>query len=274
MAGVLFCGRFRLDLSTPKIMAILNVTPDSFSGDGLLKQRDDILRRAERAVQDGAHVLDLGGESSRPGAVAVSEAEELDRVIPIIEALAGWGVPLSVDTVKPAVMTAAIGAGADMINDINALRMPGALAAVASSGAAVCLMHMQGAPRTMQDAPHYEDVVAEVEAALVERMDAVCASGVLRERILIDPGFGFGKTLAHNLSLFRALPQFAALAPVLVGVSRKSMLGALTGQPVEARLVASAVAAALAVQSGAVCVRVHDVAATRDALAVLDAVMA
>ncbi|TVO69310.1 dihydropteroate synthase [Denitromonas ohlonensis] len=274
MAGVLICGRFRLDLSTPKIMAILNVTPDSFSGDGLLKQRDDILRRAERAVQDGAHVLDLGGESSRPGAAAVSEAEELDRVIPIVEALAGWGVPLSVDTVKPAVMTAAIGAGADMINDINALRTPGALAAVAASGAAVCLMHMQGAPRTMQDAPHYDDVVAEVEAALVERMDAVCASGVVRERILIDPGFGFGKTLAHNLGLFRALPQFAALAPVLVGVSRKSMLGALTGQPVEARLVASAVAAALAVQSGAVCVRVHDVAATRDALAVLDAVMA
>jgi dihydropteroate synthase len=272
MAGILSCGRFRLDLTTPKIMAILNVTPDSFSGDGLLKRRDDILRRAERAVEEGAHLLDLGGESSRPGAESVSESEELDRVIPIVETLAGWDIPLSVDTVKPAVMTAAIGAGAAMINDINALRMPGALAAVAASEVAVCLMHMQGAPRTMQAAPHYDDVVTEVKVALTERVDAACASGVARERILIDPGFGFGKTLAHNLALFRALPQLSSLAPVLAGVSRKSMLGAITGQPVEGRVVASAVAAALAVQLGAVCVRVHDVAATRDALAVLDAV--
>ncbi len=273
MTGVLSCGRFQLDLATPKIMAILNLTPDSFSGDGMLKQRDEILRRAEQAVKEGAHLLDLGGESSRPGADSVSEAEELDRVIPIVEALAGWEIPVSVDTVKPAVMSAAIGAGAAMINDINALRMPGALAALAASDAAVCLMHMQGEPRTMQAAPHYDNVVAEVEAALAARIDAVCAAGVARERILIDPGFGFGKTQDHNWTLFRALPKFAALAPVLVGVSRKSMLGAVTGQPVEARLVASAVAAALAVRSGAVCVRVHDVAATRDALAVLDATM-
>lgn len=268
---VLSCGRFRLDLSTPRIMAILNVTPDSFSGDGLLKQRDAVLRRAEAAVSEGAHVLDLGGESSRPGAEPVSEAEELDRVIPVVEALAGWEVPVSVDTVKPAVMAAAVAAGAAMVNDINALRAPGALAAVANSDAAVCLMHMQGAPRTMQAAPSYDDVVAEVQAALAERVAAVRAAGVSPDRILIDPGFGFGKMLAHNVALFRAMPALATLAPVLAGVSRKSMLGALTGQPVEARLVASAVAAALAVQAGACCVRVHDVAATRDALAVLAA---
>ncbi|MBT0963802.1 dihydropteroate synthase [Denitromonas iodatirespirans] len=269
--STLRCGRFALDLSSPKIMAILNLTPDSFSGDGMLKQRDAVLRRAEAALKDGAHLLDLGGESSRPGAESVSEAEELDRVLPIVEALAGWDVPVSVDTVKPAVMSAAIAAGAAMINDINALHAPGALEAVADSEAAVCLMHMQGAPRTMQAAPHYDDVVAEVAAALAERMAALLAVGVAPERILIDPGFGFGKTLAHNVALFRALPTFALQAPVLVGVSRKSMLGTLTGQPVEGRGVASAVAAALAVQAGAACVRVHDVAATRDALAVLEA---
>lgn len=267
------CGRFTLDLSTPKIMAILNLTPDSFSGDGLLKQRDAVLRRAEAAIKDGAHLLDLGGESSRPGAEPVSEAEELDRVVPIVEALAGWDVPVSVDTVKPAVMSASIAAGAAMINDINALQAPGALEAVAGSAAGVCLMHMQGAPRTMQSAPQYDDVVADVAAALAARTLIVQSAGVALERIMIDPGFGFGKTLAHNVALFRALPAFAIQAPVLVGVSRKSMLGALTGRAVEDRMVASAVAAALAVQAGAVCVRVHDVAATRDALAVLDALV-
>ncbi len=272
MIETLHCGRYRFDNRTPRIMAILNVTPDSFSGDGMLKARDQVRRHADDAVRDGAHMLDVGGESSRPGAQPVSALEELDRVIPIVEALAGGEVPVSVDTVKPVVMREALRAGAAMINDINALRADGAVDAVAGSDAGMCLMHMQGAPRTMQNAPQYEDVVAEVRKALLARVQAVEAAGVSPERILLDPGFGFGKTLAHNLALFRALPGFAERYPVLVGVSRKSMLGEITGQPVAQRVVASAVAAALAVQAGASWVRVHDVAETRDALSVLAAV--
>ncbi|MCB1960523.1 MAG: dihydropteroate synthase [Rhodocyclaceae bacterium] len=252
-------------------MAILNVTPDSFSGDGLLDRRDAILRRAEQAVREGAHMLDVGGESSRPGARSVSEQEELDRVIPVIEALSGGAVAVSVDTVKPVVMREAIRAGAALINDINALQADGAVEAVAGSAVGVCVMHMQGEPRTMQQAPNYADVVGEVAAALAARADVLERAGVARERIMLDPGFGFGKTLAHNLALFDALGRLSSRYPVLAGVSRKSMLGAITGQPVEARLVASAVAAALAVQRGARWLRVHDVAATRDALAVLAA---
>ena len=271
MNRVLRCAGFTFDTQTPRIMAILNATPDSFSGDGMVGQRDVLLRRAECALKDGAALLDVGGESSRPGALPVSEQEELDRVIPLVEALADSGAAVSVDTVKPVVMREAIRAGAALINDISALQADGALDVVAGSDAGVCLMHMQGAPRTMQQAPHYDDVVTEVAATLARRAARLEAAGVAGERIVLDPGFGFGKTLAHNVALFRALGQLSARYPVLAGVSRKSMLGAITGQPVEARMVASAVAAALAVHAGACWVRVHDVAATRDALAVLAA---
>jgi len=265
MIDVLECGRFRFDNHRPRIMAILNVTPDSFSGDGMLKARDRVRARAERAVRDGAHMLDVGGESTRPGAAPVSVQEELDRVIPVVEALAGGEVPVSVDTLKTEVMREALRAGADMINDINALQSEGAIEAVAASDAGVCLMHMQGEPRTMQAAPVYADVIEEVHDALMARVQAVEAAGIAASRILLDPGFGFGKTLEHNVALFRALPSFSVRYPVLVGVSRKSMIGAITGQPVESRVVGSAVAAALAVRAGASWVRVHDVAETRDA---------
>ncbi len=263
------CGRYRLDLTLPQIMAIINVTPDSFSGDGLRGSVDAAQRRAEQALAEGAGILDVGGESTRPGADAVSEAEELARVIPVVEALAAFGVPVSVDTLKPAVMREAIRAGAAIINDIKALRMPDAVEAVAASNVGVCLMHMQGEPRNMQQAPVYEDVVGEVACFLQQRAAELVQAGVTVERICLDPGFGFGKTLDHNLALFRALPQLAALPyPVLVGVSRKSMLGALTGREVAQRMPASVTAAVLAAQRGAGILRVHDVAATRDALAV------
>jgi dihydropteroate synthase len=221
-------------------------------------------------VAAGADIVDVGGESTRPGAAAVDEAEELRRVIPVIERLAAeLPAPISVDTRKPAVMRAAVAAGAALINDVGALRGAGALEAAAASGAGVCLMHMQGEPRTMQDAPRYADVVAEVEAFLLERAAAAEAAGVGRERIALDPGFGFGKTLEHNVALFRALPRLAAHGyPVLVGVSRKRMLGELTGRPLDGRLAGGAAAAALAVAAGARIVRAHDVAATRDALAI------
>ena len=263
------CGRHRLDLTLPQIMAIINVTPDSFSGDGLRGSVDAAQRRAEQALAEGAAILDVGGESTRPGAEAVSEAEELARVVPVVEALAAFGVPVSVDTLKPAVMREAVRAGAAIINDINALRMPGAIEAVVATDAGVCLMHMQGEPRSMQQAPAYEDVVGEVSGFLQQRAADLLRAGVAAERICLDPGFGFGKTLDHNLALFRALPQFAALPyPLLVGVSRKSMLGALTGRDVAQRMPASITAAVLAAQRGAGILRVHDVAATRDALAV------
>ena len=263
------CGRYRLDLTLPQIMAIINVTPDLFSGDGLRGSVDAAQRRAEQALAEGAAILDVGGESTRPGAEAVSEAEELERVVPVVEALAAFGVPVSVDTLKPAVMREAVRAGAAIINDINALRMPGAVEAVAATEVGACLMHMQGEPRSMQQAPAYEDVVGEVRGFLQQRAADRLRAGVAVERICLDPGFGFGKTLAHNLALFRALPQFAALPyPLLVGVSRKSMLGALTGRDVAQRMPASITAAVLAAQRGAGILRVHDVAATRDALAV------
>jgi len=272
MLDQLHCGRYRFDNVTPRIMAILNVTPDSFSGDGLLKARDRVRWRADAAVAAGAAMLDVGGESSRPGADSVSEAEELERVIPVVEALADGGVPISVDTVKPVVMREALAAGASMINDINALRAEGAVDAVAQTAAGACLMHMQGEPRTMQQDPQYDDVVSEVMASLMARVAVVEAAGVAPERIVLDPGFGFGKTLEQNLALFRALPRFCERYPVLVGVSRKSMIGGVTGRPVDQRVVGSSVAAALAVQLGASWVRVHDVAETRDALAILAAV--
>lgn len=270
---VLKCGRFRVALDRPRIMAIINVTPDSFSGDGLGHDVDAALRRAEQAVAAGAHLLDLGGESSRPGSEAVSEQEELDRVIPLIERLADWPVPVSVDTVKPAVMRAALAAGASLINDINAFRTPGAVEAVRGSDAALCVMHMQGEPRGMQSDPRYVDVVSDVLRFLNDQVRQLQAQGVEAERILLDPGFGFGKTLEHNLELMRAMDRFVATGlPVLIGVSRKSMLGAITGRPTSERLAASVAAALIAVQRGARIVRVHDVAQTRDALAVWEAV--
>lgn len=270
---ILQCGRYRLEFERPLIMGIVNVTADSFSGDGHAGSGlDAALRHAEALLTEGADILDIGGESSRPGALAVPEAEELARVVPLVERLKDCGVPLSIDTVKPAVMRAAIAAGADLINDIAALKAPGALEAVADSQAAVCLMHMQGTPGTMQADPQYVDVVGEVMQFLAERVAASEAAGIARERMVLDPGFGFGKTLAHNQTLFRALPQLQRFGlPLLVGVSRKSMLGQITGRDVGARMPASVAAAMLAVRQGAAIVRVHDVAATKDALAVLSA---
>ncbi len=267
------CGNFRFDLSRPLVMGIVNVTPDSFSDGGLHLQRDAALTHAQQLIAEGAGILDIGGESTRPGARSVSIQEELDRVLPVIEGLRGAPVPISIDTCKPEVMQAAIAAGAQMVNDINALQEAAAMNVVAAGNVAVCLMHKQGNPQTMQQQPHYQNVVAEISTFLRERIAAALAAGIQRERIVIDPGFGFGKTLAHNLDLLRNLEKLAELGvPVLAGLSRKSMLGALTGQDVGQRLPASVAAALIAVQRGANIVRVHDVSATVDALKVWDAV--
>jgi dihydropteroate synthase len=269
----LHCGKFQLDLSQLLVMGIVNVTPDSFSDGGLHLQRDAALAHAHRLVAEGADMLDIGGESTRPGAQPVSVQEELERVLPVIEGLRSAPVPVSIGTCKPEVMRAAIAAGAQMVNDINALQDAAAMNVVAASDAAVCLMHKQGNPQTMQAQPHYQDVVAEVSGFLRERIAAAEAAGICRERIVIDPGFGFGKTLEHNLSLLRELSKLAELGvPVLAGLSRKSMLGALTGRDVTQRLPASVAAALIAVQRGAHIVRVHDVRATVDALKVWSAV--
>lgn len=268
------CGRFQLSLDRPLIMGIVNMTTDSFSGDGQGGAGFvAALKHAQDQLAAGADILDIGGESSRPGAQPVTVEEELARVVPLVEALQGCGVPLSVDTVKPAVMAAALAAGADIINDISALSAEGALEVVSNSHAGVCLMHMQGQPATMQQKPQYTSVVAEVTDYLAGRIAAAEAAGIDRSRLMVDPGFGFGKQLAHNVALFRQLPHLGRVlnVPLLVGVSRKSMLGQLTGQPVEQRQAASIAAAMLAVQKGARVIRVHDVAATRDALTVLSA---
>lgn len=266
------CGRYEVDLSRPRVMGIVNLTDDSFSGDGLHGQATAAITQGLHMVEAGADLLDLGAESSRPGAAPVLLQQELDRLLPVIEGLRDCGVPLSIDTVKPEVMRAAVAAGADMVNDISALRAPGALAAAAEGNAGNCLMHMQGRPGTMQADPSYDDVVAEVAAFLAERVAACEAAGIARNRIVIDPGFGFGKTLAHNLALLRRLDRFAGMGlPVLVGMSRKSMLGLITGRPVDERVHAGIAAAVLAVERGAAIVRVHDVAATRDAMRVLTA---
>ncbi|MER2552795.1 MAG: dihydropteroate synthase [Thauera sp.] len=267
--SVLQCGRFRVDLSEPRVMAIINLTDDSFSGDGLQGDVAGALMRAERALEEGAEMLDIGAESTRPGSDPVPEAQEVERVVRVVEALRAWNVPLSIDTVKPAVMRAAIAAGADMINDINAFRAPGAIDAVAAGNTGLCVMHMLGEPRTMQLNPDYGDVVGEVIGFLDERLAALESAGVTRERIVLDPGFGFGKRVEHNYALLRDLARFCAGGlPVLAGMSRKSMLGAVTGRAVGDRLAASVAAALIAVQRGAAILRVHDVAATRDALAV------
>ena len=250
-------------------MGIVNVTPDSFSDGGVNFDHARALSYARQMAADGADVIDVGGESTRPGAAAISEIEEQRRVLPVIEALAADGMIVSCDTRRPAVMRAAIAAGAAMINDVGAMREPGTLDAVANSGAAVCLVHMRGEPATMQQAPRYDDVVAEVREYLLARSRACEDAGIARERIVIDPGFGFGKTPAHNLVLLRALPEIAAAGyPVLAGLSRKSTLGAITGRPVEERMPASIAAALAAVARGAAIVRVHDVRETADALKV------
>jgi dihydropteroate synthase len=269
MSKLLRCGRFTLDLARPRVMGILNVTPDSFYDGGRYVDVASALAHARQMAADGADVIDVGGESTRPGAAVVPEADELRRVVPVIEALASEGVVVSADTRRPAVMRAAIAAGAAMINDVGALTEAGAIDVVAASNVAVCLMHMRGEPASMQQAPQYDDVVREVREFLVARALACEAAGIARERIVVDPGFGFGKTLAHNLTLLRALPQIAAAGyPVVAGLSRKSSLGAITGRPVEERMPASLAAALMAVLRGASIVRVHDVRETVDALKV------
>jgi dihydropteroate synthase len=267
------CGKFRLSLARPLIMGVVNITPDSFSDGGSFATASTALAHARRLVDEGADLVDIGGESTRPGAGGVALEEERRRVLPVLEQLAGGTVPVSLDTQKPELMREAIAAGASMINDVNALQAPGAIAAVAQSGVAVCLMHMQGTPADMQTDPHYDDVVAEVLEFFGERMRAAHAAGIAPDRIVLDPGFGFGKTLEHNLELLRRLDRFNTTgAAVLAGLSRKGMLGRLTGREVDGRVYASIAAALIAVEKGARIVRVHDVAATRDALAVWTAV--
>ncbi len=270
---VLRAGRFSLPLDRPLIMGIVNITPDSFSDGGKFVDAAHAVRHARQLLADGADILDIGGESSRPGAEAVSVEEELRRVMPVLEQLVDFPVPISVDTRKPEVMRRAIAAGAALINDIFALQAPGALDAVAASEAGVCLMHMQGDPRTMQRAPEYRDVVQEVRDFLAARAGAAQAAGIDQDRIVIDPGFGFGKTPQHNLELIRALPKLRAIGlPLLVGLSRKSLFGKIVGREAAGRDSASAAGALLAAQRGASILRVHDVAATRDSLLVLRAI--
>lgn len=267
------CGAFSLPLTRPLIMGVINLTPDSFSGDGLADTPQRAIDQGWQQIDAGADLLDLGAESSRPGAPPTPLDEELRRLAPVIEGLSGCPVPLSVDTYKPEVIRVALASGASMINDIFALRMPGALEAIAGSQCAVCLMHMRGEPRHMQDDPAYDDVVAEVGDFLKARTAAARAAAIADERLVVDPGFGFGKTLEHNLALLRHLDRLSPDGlPLLAGISRKSMLGTITGRPIGERLPASVAAALLAVQRGARIVRVHDVAATRDALAILAAV--
>jgi len=267
------CGRFVLRLDRPLVMGIVNITPDSFSDGGAFLAADHAIAQARRLVGEGADLLDLGAESTRPGAQPVDAAGELARLMPVLEAAVPMGVPVSVDTMKPEVMRVAMKAGAAMINDVNGFRAPGAVETLAAGDAAACIMHMQGEPRTMQADPHYDDVVGEVRDWLAARADVLVAAGVARERIVIDPGFGFGKTVAHNLELLRNLASLLPTGlPVLAGLSRKSTLGHITGRPAGERLAASIAAAIIAVQNGARIVRVHDVAATVDALAVLAAV--
>jgi dihydropteroate synthase len=273
----LVCGRYRLSLDRPLVMGVLNITPDSFADGGVFLDLNDATDRVRQMLGEGADIVDIGGESTRPGAAPIPEAAELERVIPLLEnirlACDARGVPISVDTRKPVVMRAAIAAGASMINDINALRAPGAIEALSEGSAAVCLMHMQGEPATMQQSATYDDVVADVAAFLAERASACVAAGIDRARIVLDPGFGFGKTVEHNLTLLRRLSEIAALGyPLLAGLSRKSTIGALTGRDVDDRMAGSVAAALAAVARGAALVRVHDVRETADALKVWRAV--
>lgn len=267
------CGKTQLALVRPLVMGIVNVTPDSFSDGGSYVNREAAIAHALQLIDEGADIIDIGGESTRPGAAPVSLQEELDRVIPVIAGLRGNAVPVSIDTYKPQVMRAAIAAGAQMVNDVNALLDDDALQLVAQSEVAVCLMHRQGDAQNMQTQPRYKNVVTEVGDFLRERIAACVAAGIDIDRIVIDPGFGFGKSVAHNYTLLANMAEFAELGvPVLAGLSRKSMLGAVTGQDAAQRMPASVAAALIAVQRGANIVRVHDVRATMDALQVWYAV--
>src|SRR5690606_32074783 len=273
MPDHLQCGRFRLSLERPLVMGIVNVTPDSFSDGNAHFQADQAIAHARLLVEEGADLLDIGGESTRPGAQAVPADEELRRILPVIESLRDCGVPLSVDTCKPSVMQAALAAGADMINDIGGFSAPGAIEAVADADCALCLMHMRGEPRTMQDAPSYDDVVAEIHDYLHQGARRLRQAGIAADRIVLDPGFGFGKTVEHNYTLLRLLPQAVGQEyPSLLGVSRKSMIGAVTGRPPSRRLGGSVAAALAGAVRGAHILRVHDVADTVDALRVWSAV--
>ena len=268
------CGGRKLDLSRPAVMGILNVTPDSFSDGGVFLSRENAIAHARRMAEEGADIIDVGGESTRPGAQPVSAQEEMDRVIPVIEALRGKiSLPISIDTSKPEVMRAAVAAGAGFINDVRALRDEGALEAAASLHVPVCLMHMQGEPRRMQENPRYRDAVSDIGDFLRARLQAAQAAGIPAQRLVIDPGFGFGKTLEHNLELLRGLKKLQSLgAPILAGLSRKSLIGKALGLPVEGRLYASVALALMAVQNGARLVRVHDVGPTVEALRMMQAV--
>lgn len=276
----LICGKHLLDLSRPVVMGILNTTPDSFSDGGSYYEEnslslDLVLRRAEQMLEEGAKIIDVGGESTRPGAARVSEQQELDRVIPIVEVLVErLGALVSVDTSTASVITESAKRGAGLINDVRALQREGALVAAAATGLPVCLMHMQGQPDSMQVNPHYSDVIAEVSDFLRARVLACRAQGIPSERIILDPGFGFGKALAHNLALLKRLPELSELGyPLLVGMSRKSMVAQLLDRPVDERLAGSLALAMLAAERGAAIIRVHDVAATVDVLKVLAAVV-
>ena len=272
------CGRFRFDLDSktdrPLVMGILNITPDSFSDGGKYLPLSSALRHAEQMIASGVDIIDIGGESTRPGSDAVSFQEELDRVLPIVEALKDCGKPLSIDTNKPEIMKAVLDAGADMINDICGFQSEASKQAVADSSCGLCVMHMQGNPKTMQEKPHYQDVVREVTAFLVEQVDSLTQSGIARERIVIDPGFGFGKIKEDNIQLLKNMAGLERTVglPVLAGLSRKTVIGQITGKPVEKRLAGNLAMALAAVRYGAMILRVHDVDETVDALKIWQAV--
>ncbi|WP_425429878.1 dihydropteroate synthase [Cognaticolwellia beringensis] len=274
MLNQLICPSSTLDLSTPQVMGILNVTPDSFSDGGKFADLENALEQVQRMISDGATIIDIGGESTRPGAVEVSEADELARVIPVLKAIKQrFNILVSIDTSKASVMSAAIDAGADIINDVRALQNDECLTAVANSNIPVCLMHMQGLPRTMQSSPSYDNVIEDILVFFQQRIDACVSAGIARERIILDPGFGFGKTLEQNFHLLANLSTFGQLdLPILAGLSRKSMIGNLLNRDVELRLAGSLSTAMLAAQQGANIIRVHDVQETVDVLKVLKAV--
>jgi dihydropteroate synthase len=267
---ILRCGRFSLALDRPLVMGVVNVTPDSFSDGGRFQDTEAAVSHARRLAAEGADIIDLGGESTRPGAAPVSEEEELRRILPVLERLSDLCV--SVDTRRPGVMKKVLAAGASMINDIQALTEPYALEAVAATGCAVCLMHMKGQPATMQREPRYDDVVTEVKSFLKDAVRKARFAGIGADRIVVDPGFGFGKTVRHNMDILRRLPSFQEIGvPLLVGLSRKSTIGYITGRPVDQRLAGSLAMALLALHGGAKILRVHDVSETRDVIAVWQA---
>jgi dihydropteroate synthase len=273
MNSTLLCGRFELTFKRPLVMGILNITPDSFSDGSLHFQTDRAIAHARRLIDEGADIIDIGAESTRPGAQPVDVEQELQRLLPVIEALRPHNVPISVDTFKPLVMQRALQAGADMINDIYGFRQPGAIEAVADSNCGLCVMHMQGEPRTMQSAPRYDDVVADIRAFLVERVEALQTAGVNTSRVVIDPGFGFGKTAAQNYALLRRIAELQFdNYPLVVALSRKSMIGHVTGREAQDRLGGSVAGALAGIARGAKIVRVHDVALTLDAIKVWQAV--